>query len=573
MTAMLVTEQDRLRLDIQAWAAEWGNRRECLIPLLQRLQREHHEISDFCMQVIADALEIHPVEVYSVVSFYQFLDERPKGCFVVRLCKTLSCDMQGKARVARQLETDLGIGFGETTRDGKFTLEWAHCIGMCDQGPAMLINETVFTQVTPQLVHDILQVCRQSFGSFSFEGREDLVGARNPSFTGPLTFDAVKPNAGLRAALEKGRREIISEVAESGLKGRGGAGFPTATKWNLAAAAHDEKKVIVCNADEGEPGTFKDRVILNRYPKLVFEGMIIAGRAIGAKEGVLYLRQEYTYLREKLEGVLQEMRRRNLLGTAILGRDGMDFDIRIRMGAGAYVCGEETALIESLEGQRGEPRNRPPYPVNTGYEGHPTVVNNVETLAWIPCILAKGAKWFGSLGTDKSRGLKLFSVSGDCERPGVYEFPWGITVMELLKQIGGENAKAVQIGGASGYIVPASRFIDTIAFEDISTGGSVIVLGPNRDMLQLTRNFLEFFVEESCGQCTPCREGTGKLLDGVRLLEEGKCSMRYLKELCKLGETMRLASKCGLGQSSANAFLSMVEYFPNEIMGRTELIL
>ena len=381
------------------------------------------------------------------------------------------------------------------------------------------------------------------------------------------TFSKMSPEAGLKAALSKSRSEIIAEISASGLKGRGGAGFPTAVKWNFAAAAKADRKYIICNADEGEPGTFKDRVILQEYPDLVFEGMTIAARAIGASEGILFLRGEYTYLRADLETVLAHRRERKLLGKNALGRD-LDFDIRIFMGAGAYVCGEETALIECLEGFRGEPRNRPPFPVNTGFLDRPSVVNNVETLAWAACILGKGAEWFRSVGTEKSTGHKIFSVSGDCAKPGVYELPMGITVAQLLKEVGGEGAKAVQIGGASGLCVPASEFERTIAFEDIPTGGSVIVFGPQRDMLRVLENFLAFFVDESCGQCTPCRCGNPKLLEGVRRLQEGTCSMAHLNELCALGETMQIASKCGLGQSSPNAFLSVVKHFRDEIMGR-----
>jgi len=238
------------------------------------------------------------------------------------------------------------------------------------------------------------------------------------------------------------------------------------------------------------------------------------------------------------------------------------------MGSGSYVCGEETALIESLEGQRGEPRNRPPFPVDTGYKNEPSVVNNVETLCWAACILANGSEWFKGFGTAASPGLKLFSVSGDCLHPGVYEFPFGITIAKLLSVVDGEGAWAVQIGGASGQCLPRAQFDRRLAFEDLSTGGSVIIFGPDRDLLDVAENFLQFFASESCGQCTPCREGNLKLLDGVRLLKEGRCSMRYLDELCALGETMQLASKCGLGQSSPNAFLSIVENFRGEIMGR-----
>ncbi len=388
----------------------------------------------------------------------------------------------------------------------------------------------------------------------------------------PFTFDSIEPESGLKAALGKSRADIIAEISASNLRGRGGAGFPTGTKWNLAAAAKvppGGRKFVVCNADEGEPGTFKDRVILTEYADLVFEGMTIAGLAIGAADGILYLRGEYLYLRPHLEGVLARRRAANLLGKNVAGRDGFDFDIRIQMGSGAYVCGEETALIESLEGNRGEPRNRPPFPVDTGFDGQPTVVNNVETLAWVACILARSGQWFKSAGTAKSAGFKLFSVSGDCTAPGVYEFPLGVTVQELLDKVGGSGAKAVQIGGASGHCIPASEFSRRIAFEDIATGGSIIVFGPGRDMLTVAKNFMEFFVEESCGQCTPCRAGNARLLEGIEMLERGECSMAYLRELLGLCETMQVASKCGLGQSSPNAFMSILKHFRDEIMGRT----
>ncbi len=390
----------------------------------------------------------------------------------------------------------------------------------------------------------------------------------NVKTRGPILFGGVTAGEGLKKALAMSRSEIISEVRASGLKGRGGAGFPTGVKWNLAAAALGQRKFVVCNADEGEPGTFKDRVLLSDYADLVFEGMTIAGLAIGARQGIVYLRGEYRYLLAPLEANLARRREEGLLGSAILGRQGFDFDVEIRLGSGAYVCGEETALIESLEGHRGEPRNRPPFPVDTGYLGQPTIVNNVETLALAASVLAKGAEWFKAIGTDKSTGSKLFSVSGDCQSPGVYEFPMGITIAQLLKVVGGEEAKAVQVGGASGHCVPAKQFERTLAFEDIPTGGSIIVFGPGRDMLKVARNFMEFFVEESCGQCTPCRYGNVALLEGVEMIEKGRCSMTHLNELKALGETMQISSKCGLGQSSSNAFLSIVTHFENEILGR-----
>ncbi|MFH1841633.1 MAG: NADH-ubiquinone oxidoreductase-F iron-sulfur binding region domain-containing protein [bacterium] len=385
-----------------------------------------------------------------------------------------------------------------------------------------------------------------------------------------LTFEEIEPENALKVALDMSRADIIDEIQASKIKGRGGAGFPVGVKWNLCAAARGQRKYVICNADEGEPGTFKDRVILSRFENLVFEGMTIAARAIGASEGIVYLRGEYAHLRPHLESALADLRRKNLLGKRILDTEGFDFDIRIQLGAGAYVCGEETALIESLEGHRGEPRNRPPFPVDTGFLGCPTIVNNVETLAWAACILARGAAWFNGIGTEASTGPKLFSVSGDCLKPGVYEFPLGITVTELLVEVGGTDAKAVQVGGASGITIPPSGFDRRIAFEDVPTGGSVIVFGPGRDLLEVVRNFLEFFLEESCGQCTPCREGNRQLIKGVELLIDGQCPSVYLKEMERLGETMQMASRCGLGQASPNAFLSISRNFPEEIMGRSK---
>jgi len=382
--------------------------------------------------------------------------------------------------------------------------------------------------------------------------------------TGPVLFSAYKRGEGIKKALKEKREDILFEIKDSGLKGRGGAGFPTSTKWMLTAAAKADKKFIVCNADEGEPGTFKDRVLLMEYPALVFEGMVIGGYTVGAKVGIVYLRAEYEYMLEQLENYLSNMREDNLLGEGILGTD-FSFDISIRLGSGAYVCGEETALIESLEGNRGEPRNRPPFPVNTGYMGYPTSVNNVETLAAVPHIITKGGSWFKKFGTDRSSGSKLFSVSGDCERPGVYELPWGTSINELLEIVSAKNTKAVQVGGASGVCIPKTQFDRKLGYEDVPTGGSIIVFNESRDMLHVLKNFMEFFVEESCGQCTPCRIGNVKLLEGINMIERGEFTFKYINTLKELGKTMQVASKCGLGQSSPNSFISILENFKEEI--------
>ncbi len=386
---------------------------------------------------------------------------------------------------------------------------------------------------------------------------------------GDLTFSTQPAEAGLELALEQQPGAIIDLVDQSGLKGCGGAGFPTARKWRLAAEQAADRRYVVCNADESEPGAFKDRVILERYPDLVLDGMTIAAWAIGATSGVIYLRGEYAFLRPALDDCIARRRSTGTLGLDVLGRDGFDFDVIIHLGAGAYVCGEESALLESLEGRRGHPRNRPPYPVRSGLHGKPTVVNNVETLAWVPCIISNGAGWFRSLGTAQSPGLKLFSISGDVDRPGVYELPMGTTIAALLDRVGGAGAKAVQVGGAAGICVPAEQFDRALTFEDVTASGAVIVFGPDRDMLQVAENFLEFFVAESCGQCTPCRIGNQRLLEGIRDIRRGQCSTDRLSGLLDLCETMRATSKCGLGQTSPNAFQSIIAAFPGDVVGRS----
>ena len=376
------------------------------------------------------------------------------------------------------------------------------------------------------------------------------------NYVSELTFASIDSKASFEAAKKSGSKGIIDEITASKLRGCGGAGFPTGLKLTFMTKEKGEPKYVICNCDEGEPGTFKDREILTNHPEVVFTGMAIAGEAINAKQGIFYIRAEYAFMKEHLEAAIAECK-------AFTG-----FDIALKSGAGAYVCGEETALIESLEGKRGEPRNRPPFPIQNGYLGKPSEVNNVETFAWITSIISKGAKWFSSVGTEQSPGFKIFSISGDCKRPGVYEFPMGTTVAEMLKAVDGEGAKAVQMGGASGQTVPASEFERKIAFEDAPPGGSIMVFDPKRKMLDVAENFMEFFVEESCGQCTPCRKGNVQLLEAVRKMKAGKCcgGEDCFAKLRSLAETMQIASKCGLGQTSANAFLAITKHFKDEII-------
>jgi len=353
---------------------------------------------------------------------------------------------------------------------------------------------------------------------------------------------------------------IIEQISDSGLKGRGGAGFPTGIKWKLAAEQKSEKKYIICNADEGEPGTFKDRQILEEQAEKVFTGMALCALAIGSKEGFIYLRGEYSYL-------LPELNQKLIAFSEGLKSRKIDFKISIRLGSGAYVCGEETALIDSMEGFRGEPRNKPPFPVVRGYFGKPTVVNNVETLVYCTMIIDEGPNYFKSLGTKDSRGAKVFSISGDADVEGIFELELGMPIQEFVDLFGDTHTKAVQVGGSSGFCVSRRKFKDTIiGFEGVPTGGSMMIFNSTRSMYNVLHNYLEFFVEESCGQCSPCRVGCQQLLKGIEAVKKREKKPSYLDELKKLAQTMKISSKCGLGQSVANPFISIVNNYREEII-------
>ena len=375
-----------------------------------------------------------------------------------------------------------------------------------------------------------------------------------------LIFEKIEAREALTKALKMSNDEIIQQILDSGLKGRGGAGFPTGLKWKYTAAEKSPEKYIVCNADEGEPGTFKDREILDRVAYKVHGGMAIAGKTIGAKEGIVYLRGEYKFLLPKLLIELEEFHK-------MIHEIGYDFKISYRLGSGAYICGEESALFESIQGERGEPRNKPPYPTTSGVFYKPTSINNVETLVTVMMIIMHGSESYKQLGTKDSRGSKVFSISGDTPMPGIFELELGMTVQEFVNEFGDGDTKAVQVGGASGFCVPRKKFADTIiGFEGVPTGGSMKLFNSSRSMYNVLHNYLDFFAEESCGQCTPCRVGCQQLLKGVEKVKKGEVKSTYLNELIKLADTMKIASKCGLGQSVGNAFRTIVENFREEII-------
>jgi [NiFe] hydrogenase diaphorase moiety large subunit len=553
---------------VESFASDKGR----LMDILLRVQQRFGHVGDEAVQAMATGLGIHHVDVEETISFYAFFNREPRGRNRIRLSRTPISFIKGAEAIARAFEKALGVSMGGTSADGLFTLEWTNDIGMADQEPAALINGIILTELTPEDVPAILSTLRQQGGVGDLppypptaQDAAKIPKSRvRPSLveTGPLLTGPLVRAQGLKAALALAPDAVIAEITRSKLRGRGGAGFPTGMKWRLTRKAEGEEHYILCNADEGEPGTFKDRMLLAEFPDLVFDGMTLAGYALGSRQGILYLRGEYAYLWDTLQDNLAKRRTDGLLGPTILGRDDFDFDIRIQLGAGAYICGEESSLIESLEGKRGSPRDRPPFPTERGYLQQPTAIDNVETLACAARIMEMGAAWFAGLGTSESTGTKLMSVSGDCTRPGVYEVPFGITVNELLDLAGAPDAAYVQVSGPSGQAVAPKDFGRRIAYEDLSTGGSTMIFGPQRDVLDIARQFTDFFAEESCGWCAPCRVGTTLLKQGMEKIVAGRATLADLAATEDLANTVVRLSRCGLGQTAPFPILTTMRNFP-----------
>ncbi len=542
-----------------------------LIDIVRDVQKELGRVSPEAVAEIAALLNISKVDVEGVVTFYHFFSTAPVGKYAVYLNTNIVACMKGRTAVAEAFEKEAGCRFGETTADGLIGLYETSCIGMNDQEPSAIINGVVFTKLTKSKVKALVAAMKagqdmhklvKTLGDGANQSR--LVRAmvcNNIRKKGQVLFAPFKSGAAIKKAVTWTPEDVIAEIKRANLLGRGGAGFPTGLKWEFCGREKAFPHYVVCNADEGEPGTFKDRVILTEMPHLLFEGMAVAGYAVGAKEGVLYLRGEYAYLKAHLEKALDDLRKKNYLGKNIAGKKGCHFDIKIILGAGAYVCGEESALLESAEGKRGEPRDRPPFPVTFGYRGLPTTVNNVETLCAAARILDRGAGWFKSMGTPKSAGTKLLSVSGDCARPGVYEIEFGLKVQDFLKMAGAPDAQAVQVGGPSGTCISRGQFERKLCFEDLPTGGSVIIIGPQRDLFEVIHNFMDFFIEESCGWCVPCRAGNILLKKKLEKITAGKGTAKDLQEIESWGKIIKAMSRCGLGQTSPNPILTTLQNF------------
>ena len=541
-----------------------------LLRILHAIQARYHYIPEVAIEQLALLLNIARTQIIGVIEFYSFFHLTPRGRYEILISDSITDHLLGKHEITDYLSKKLQVNIGEVRTDGLVSLDNTSCTGLCDQGPAGLVNGYALPQLDHARIDQISLLINQEtpieqWPTELFQINDNII-KRGLLLNHPLALGAA-----LQATFKRGLSATLAEIDSSGLRGRGGAGFKTASKWQYCRNEAESQRYVVCNADEGEPGTFKDRVLLNSYAQQVFEGMTVCAAIIGAEQGFLYLRGEYLFLYDKLHEILAERRQLGLLGKNLLN-SGVNFDIDICLGAGAYICGEESALIESLEGKMGIPRNRPPYPVTHGYLGKPTVVNNVETFFAAAAIAHQSGEWFANIGTDKSNGTKILSISGDCAKPGIYEYEFGTSIETILNDCGAEELLGLQIGGPSGLFISDSELQRKLAFEDLATGGSFIIFNKQRNLLDIVNNFTHFFAHESCGFCTPCRVGTSLLKNQLDKIVDGHGSagdVVALEELCAL---VKNYSHCGLGQTAANPIISTLARFPELYQSRLKKI-
>jgi NADH:ubiquinone oxidoreductase subunit F (NADH-binding)/NADH:ubiquinone oxidoreductase subunit E len=562
-----------------------------VLALLKRVQQENPQnyIPPEKLKLVAQELGLSLSQIYGVASFYSLLNLEPRAKHIIRVCEGGACHLLGSATIFEVLKKELGMKSGKVSPDGMFAVEKVSCLGRCEYGPVMMIDQQVFGDLTPDKIRMILQQYRQGK-----KRKRETLGLRilkkrnlrdkilpileNCGQIDPGDIKQYLARQGYQAvqkALKMGPGQIIEEIKASGLQGRGGAAFPTGLKWEFTHRERLSPKYVICNADEGEPGTFKDRVILDYDPHGLLEGIIIAGYAVGAKSAYAYIRGEYSSCIHSVQKAIHQAKSHGFLGKDIL-RSGFDFEIELREGAGSYVCGEETALIESLEGKRGNPRLRPPFPPNIGVWQKPTLVNNVETLANVRHIILNGPEWFKSLGTPKSPGTKLFCLSGDVNNPGLLEAPLGITLREIIEDWGGGvkggNFKMAQLGGTVGPILGEEMLdfsldYNSLRKRDLTLGsGAVLVMNDHRCIVDMLRCFLKFFQDECCGKCIPGRVGTRKLVELINSIYRGEARPSDVDLLLSTARLMAQTSLCALGQSPILPISTSLKCFRQEIM-------
>ncbi len=548
--------------------------RSALLGVLQAAQKQYGGLPEPVTTEISRGLGVPLADVYGVIEFYTMLSTEPVGDTVIRVCTDPACAMRGGRSVLQGACSQLGVQPGQVSQDGRYQIEASPCLGLCEHAPAALVGERAAGPIDPSRPENLF-LARPELPPTRVEGPVRILtqNCDGEHATGLEAYQASGGYQAIRRAFQMPAADVIAEVKAAGLVGRGGAAFPTGVKWEGAANAPGSEKYFVCNADESEPGAFKDRVLLEGDPHKIIEGMIIGAYAIGARTGYVYLRGEYRRAFEIMEQALTDARQAGFLGENILG-SGFSFEIVLQQGAGAYICGEETALFESLEGKRGFPRIKPPFPTTHGLFGKPTAINNVETLCNVPTILANGAQAFRRIGTQNSPGSKLFCISGDVAQPGLYEVPMGFRLRDLVYDLaGGMRAEypfqAVLIGGAAGNFGTEADLDVRLSFEDLRAAdlplgaGVIMVFDQSRSMVEVLEQLAHFFAHESCGKCYPCQIGTQRQLEILQRVASGRAQAGDIERLQDVGWTMTDSSLCGLGQTAALAVLSAMKLWPD----------
>lgn len=563
-------------------------KRSALIPMLMYAQDEFGYISDEVIAEIAARLELRTVQVEETLEYYSMLHRKPMGKYHVQVCTNVACMLRGGTELLDRAKKRLEIGHKEVTKDGIFSLEEVECIGACTGAPAMQINYDFYENLTPATFDRLIQELDFGRRAEPVPVISGALHAREPGeipmiskrwgIENSTKIDVFLQHGGYQA-LEKALKQmtpesIIDEMKKSNLRGRGGAGFPTGMKWSFVPKDSPKAKYVICNADESEPGTCKDRPLMEMDPHQLIEGMVIAGRAIGSHQGFIYIRGEYRYVLDIVQGAITEAYERGYLGKNILG-SGFDYDLLIHTGAGAYECGEESALMESLEGKRGYPRIKPPFPAVVGLYGCPTIINNVETLSAVPAIILGGGEAYANLGTPKNGGTRLLCVAGHVNKPGIYEIPLGMNMKEFIYGMaggitGGKKLKAVIPGGSSCPLLTADEIDIPMDYDSVAKAGSMlgsggmVVMDEDTCMVDMARRIMHFYAHESCGWCIPCREGTTWLRKMLERLHAGYGREQDIDMLSELSKNILGRSFCPLGDAAAMPTISIVQKWRNE---------
>jgi len=563
-------------------------KRSALIPMMLYAQDYYGSLSDDVLTEIAKRLDLNATQVTETLAYYSMLRRKPAGRYHIQVCTNISCMLRGGNELYAHLQKRLGIGNKEVQPSGTFSLEEVECMGACTGAPAIQVNYDFYENLDPEKVDAILEQIEDGRHPAPEPVTSGSVHERHPAEVPVISrrfgipncksIDVYLKHDGYQA-LEKALKQmtpeqIIDEVKKSNLRGRGGAGFPAGMKWSFVPKDVTKPKYILANCDESEPGTCKDRPLMEMDPHQLIEGMTIAGRAVNAHQGYAYVRGEYRYVIDILEKAVAEAYDRGYLGKNILG-SGFDFDLAVHTGAGAYECGEESALMESLEGKRGYPRIRPPFPAVVGLYGCPTVINNAETLSSVPSVILRGGEWYAGLGTPRNGGTRLFAISGHVNKPGIYELPMGFNLKKMIYEVaggipGGKKLKAVVPGGSSCPLLTADEIDVAMDFDSVAKIGSMlgsggtVVIDEDTCMVDVARRIMHFYAHESCGWCIPCREGTTWLRKMLDRFHEGGGREEDIPLIDELSKNMLGRTFCPLGDAAAMPTISIVKKWRNE---------